>query len=597
MSPRTSSVLVTVFVTLIVALTAEIAVAQSPPGSAGAKAAAKCQQTIAQGEREVPDATPEASRDLQQRRARAASRRSPASPRASPRPRRNARRQLGTPDAPDLAAEKLEGAVVKACGELPVADLLAAGGLGFSDATAACAAVGVTPLLGAADVARCLQFLHAGISEEAYGAELPPRAAELTAQAGVSALVVPDLPPFAGCGDCGTPPAVTGKVIAGCGAAIGKAGASFLGKARAGLDKCAAALVGCAQTKPGDAGLSHQGEGDVREAARGSRQRPRRGREGTREEVRRHGRVLQALDAPTGINVGAPRVRVPAVGVAPVATLDDYALCLTRQHECRLAALLPTLVPSLDGLLAGQGLNVNDLLCEPPVQRVAFAGRRAAGAPRRLRQHQQVPEAGRARGAQDRRRRRSRRAALTRRVGQPSFGGCFASPGRSCVFRFPISKKPASLQKGHDLAVPPSLIIAVQRADGTFADDHFEVDLGDTTNDSEVEVELTYADELASCNFDLALAVTGGRRRLELHDGRADAARDSAERLLQRAYGPHDARLLRDSRHHRRDGVPHRAVLGRRASRTGFPTASGMPSPLRPTEPSRPTASAATSTP
>jgi hypothetical protein len=55
--------------------------------------------------------------------------------------------------------------------------------------------------------------------------------------------------------------------------------------------------------------------------------------------------------------------------------------------------------------------------------------------------------------------------------------------------------------------VPPLLIIAVQRADGTFADDHFEVDLGDTTNDSEVEVELTYADELASCNFDLALAV------------------------------------------------------------------------------------------
>jgi hypothetical protein len=165
MSPRTSSILVTVFVTLIVALTAEIAVAQSPPGSAGAKAAAKCQQTISKVN----------AKFLTQRLMRLATcsnavlaciQAQPGVAACVTKATAKCQTQLGTPDAPDLAAEKLEGAVVKACGELPVADLLAAGGLGFSDATAACAAVGVTPLLGAADVARCLQFLHAGISEK-----------------------------------------------------------------------------------------------------------------------------------------------------------------------------------------------------------------------------------------------------------------------------------------------------------------------------------------------------------------------------------------------------------------------------------------------
>jgi hypothetical protein len=105
--------------------------------------------------------------------------------------------------------------------------------------------------------------------------------------------------------------------------------------------------------------------------------------------------------------------------------------------------------------------------------------------------------------------------------------------------------------------VPPSLIIGVQRADGTFADDHFEVEPADTTNDSEVEVELTYADELASCNFDPALAV--------MEDGVVSnyTMVEQTPHVIppndsQRAYGPHDARLLRDSRRHRRDGVPHR---------------------------------------
>jgi hypothetical protein len=81
----------------------------------------------------------------------------------------------------------------------------------------------------------------------------------------------------------------------GCGAAIGKAGASSA--RRAGLDKCAAALVGCAQTKPADAGCLTKAKATCEKLPE-DLARPRCGREGTREEVRRHG-LFAALDAPT----------------------------------------------------------------------------------------------------------------------------------------------------------------------------------------------------------------------------------------------------------------------------------------------------------
>ncbi len=491
--------------TLLLLAVAGPGAAQSPPGSAGAKAAAKCQQTIAKVN----------AKFVAQRLKRLATcsdavlacvQAQPGVEKCVTKATAKCRTQLGVPEVPDAAAAKLEAAVVKACGALPVADLLAAGGLGFADASAACAAVDVAPVAGVADVARCLQRLHAGLSEEAYGSALP-RAAELTSQGDVSALVVPDLPVFNnGCGDCGIDPPALGRSVAACGAAIAKAGGKFLAKTRAGLDKCAAALVACAQTKPGDAGC-------VTKAKATCQKLPTDLATGRTALVSGLAKkcagtlAFATLDAPAGINLGALACECQQVGVAPVATLDDYALCLTRQHECRLAALVPTVVPSLDGLLADQGLGVNDLLCPPPVSAVAFAG----AEPRALRGvfggiskfvKKVFPGSLKASASPFATR------GTARRVGRPVFGGCSAAPGRSCVWRFPISKKPASLTKARaEAALPPTLIIGAQRADGAATDDHFEVELGDTTSDSEVEVEITFADDLDPCNFDLALSV------------------------------------------------------------------------------------------
>lgn len=490
-------------VAVLFALTASASSAQSPPGSAGAKAAAKCQQTIARVN----------AKFLAQRLKRLATcstavlaciQVQSGVPACIGKATDKCRKQLGTPDQPDTPAAKLEAAVIKACGGLPSADLLAAGGLAFGNAETACAGVGVAPLAGAADVARCLQRLHAGLSEESFGAELP-RATELTGQGGVSALLVPDLPIYGGCGDCATPPAATGKAVAACGVAITKAGAGFLAKARSGLDKCATAFVGCAQQKPNDPGCVAKAKATCQklpaDLAAG------RTKLLTALQKKCSGTLAFAtLQAPSGVNLGALACECQQVGVAPVASLDDYAVCLARQHECRLAALLPAVVPGVDGLLAAQGLGVKDLLCAPAATAVTLArfGPRPLGVfggigkvlsrvfPGSLKSSA-LPSATR---------------GTAPRVGRPSFAGCRAAPGRTCAFRFPIHKSPFGLQRG--VALPPTLIVGAQRADGEPADDHYELALGDTSNESEIEVLVTYADDLASCDFQLVLSVMEG---------------------------------------------------------------------------------------
>ena len=496
-------VVLTALAAIVVACSVRPAGAQSPPGSAGAKAAAKCQQAIAKAN----------AKFLAQRLKRLATcsngvlgcvQTLPDPTACVSKATAKCRKQLGTPDVPDAAAAKLEAAVVKACGTLPVADLLAAGGLGFGDAASACGAVGVPALAAATDVARCLQRLHGGTSEEAYGVELP-RAAELTALAGVSALVVPDLPPFDGCGGCGAL-AGTGKAVAGCGAAIAKAAAAFLAKARAGIDKCTAALIACAQTKPGDLGCAGKAKATC-ERLPTDLAKARAALVGVLAKKCGGSLGFASLVAPSGTNVGALACACKQVGVEPVASVNDYALCLTRQHECAVASLLPSVAPRADGLLADQGLAIDDLLCAPPTSSLAHAGLEGRANfgffGSILKFVKKVTPGGLRPSAAPFANRGS-----ARRVGLPTFGGCHAKPGGSCTFRFPITKKPANLQKERGTpAPPPALVIAVQRADGSFAGDHFEVDLPDTSTDGEVEVQIDYADDLESCAFDIAATV------------------------------------------------------------------------------------------
>ena len=54
------------------------------------------------------------------------------------------------------------------------------------------------------------------------------------------------------------------------------------------------------------------------------------------------------LRAQSALNLAAIDCECDAVGVSPIDSLDDYAQCIVRQHECRLADLAGIATPRLN---------------------------------------------------------------------------------------------------------------------------------------------------------------------------------------------------------------------------------------------------------
>jgi len=480
----------------------------SAPGSAGAKLAAKCQQTVAKA----------TAKFLAGRAKRLAAcnqgvlkclQTKPGDAKCLPKATAGCEKQLGAAGAPDALAATVEAAVVKACGVLPLDDLLDPAVLGFANAAVTCGDVGVDPLAGAGDVARCLRLVHARVADQAAGIELP-RAAELAAQGGVDASRVPSLPLFGGCGSCSVPPP-GGKAVAACATGLAKAGAGFLASTRKGLDKCAAAFVKCAQEKPGDATCTAKAVATCQKLPVGLEKA--RGKVQTAAAKSCGGVEFATLENPSGINLGALACACQQVGVDPVLGLADYASCLARHHECELAALVPTLVPQLDGLLADAGIALGDLLCPPPASATAVAKGRTAPrpfVPAFGNIHKYVKTAIPA-SVKSGVKSPTPTRGVAPRIGAPTSSKCTPAPGKSCLFRLPIHKKPfAGLTRAAEtrgIAEPPKLVLSVRRGDGEFVEDYFELPLADTTVDTEVELDVAYADDLASCDFELALTV------------------------------------------------------------------------------------------
>ena len=506
-SPRCSLATPLLAIALVLTMSGQSALAQSTPGSAGAKKASKCQQVVSKANGKYLSARLKriaACSNAVLACVQTASDDAKCLGKATGK----CRKQLGTPGEPIAFDDTLDAAIGKACDAVPLADLLDASVLGFGDVAATCDELGVAPLTSASDVARCLRLAHARTSEEAAGVEVP-RAGELVAQSGIGAGIVDGLPLFGGCGSCGTDPPAAAKAVTACAASVSKAGAAFVAGTRTALDKCSAAFVKCAQEKPDDAGCLTKATATCGKVPVGLA-KARTKLQGVVRKKCGGALAFATLEQPSGINLDALTCACQQVGVEPVLGIDDYAVCLARQHECALAALLPTVVPGLDALLAAQGIAVGDLLCEPATARSALvlppAGARIftppfGGISKFMKnvfpaalKTTKSPLATR---------------GLSPRVGAPFGGKCAPGPGRHCTFRLPISKKP-TLSKNRAApraAEPPSLIVAVRRADGEFVADHYELPLGDTSVDSEVQLDVEYADDLASCAFELALSV------------------------------------------------------------------------------------------
>jgi hypothetical protein len=122
-----------------------------------------------------------------------------------------------------LAKSEAKIAGAKSCAtELRLADLLSADGLGLGDLAGDCQTdFGLDVCSGPTELAACLVRTRDRAAGAIFG-EARPRTGELLTIPNVALPAVAGLPPFAGCGTCGAPPA-SRKAVESCGKALTKA--------------------------------------------------------------------------------------------------------------------------------------------------------------------------------------------------------------------------------------------------------------------------------------------------------------------------------------------------------------------------------------
>ena len=253
----------------------------------------------------------------------------------------------------------LAAKVEKKCAALGVADVRAAGGLGFDDAAAACAAAGA-PLAELADVGRCVARAATCRAARLLGAETP-RAGEVLRLAGQSVPSLDCLPDRGGTGAGVGDPKGAGKALLTCQRATVGGGAKVVQARLAAAEKCVGALFACVEMRPGDgACLAAAGRacavGDAKVATAEDK---------LAAALRKPCDAVPfaALAAAEGANVGALAGECDAYGVAPLATLDGYRECLRRQHACRAADLVAAASPRARELLALVGAALAEPFC------------------------------------------------------------------------------------------------------------------------------------------------------------------------------------------------------------------------------------------
>jgi hypothetical protein len=74
---------------------------------------------------------------------------------------------------------------------------------------------------------------------------------------------------------------------------------------------------------------------------------------------------FDTLRSESAANLLALSCECAAVGEPVIESLEDFARCLLKQHECRLRDLVPFAVPRVDELLATVGRELGDFICTP----------------------------------------------------------------------------------------------------------------------------------------------------------------------------------------------------------------------------------------
>lgn len=162
-------------------------------------------------------------------------------------------------------------------------------------------------------------------------------------------------------------PGKAAKALAKCSKTLGQAGAKFAAARMKHLQKCAAAAFACVQQKPGDAAC----------VAKADRSCAKELAKSAADEVKLHGAVLKACDAPAvdpvdlrsvagiGYEMQAPVCQER--GVATMSSAGDVADCVIAQHACRVDDMLAGEVPRADELFRLVGHDpASELTCLVP---------------------------------------------------------------------------------------------------------------------------------------------------------------------------------------------------------------------------------------
>lgn len=247
--------------------------------------------------------------------------------------------------------------VVKKCGALSSADLLAAAGLGADQLTAECAGAFTTPVTDVGALAACLARQHECRVEQIFDVD-EPRSRELLDAAGVSLAAITCFVDHLGSGGpAGN--ADLGKTLERCAAAIKKAGRTFTAAKLRGLSSCVQRVFTCVQRKQEDPACIDKAATACTKAL--AKVEVAKTKLAPAVDKRCAGTVVAftTLRDDSGANLDALAGECAAFGVSPVSTLAAYESCVLAQHACRAEDLLRFQAPRAAELLAAAGQSLS----------------------------------------------------------------------------------------------------------------------------------------------------------------------------------------------------------------------------------------------
>lgn len=256
------------------------------------------------------------------------------------------------------AETKLTDTIIKKCGALGADAMTDVDGLGFAQLAVACDEVGVT-LTDTASIAVCLVAHHECAVERLYGTQVPRAGALLR-------LVDSSLGPPSCLEDRGGDsenvgdPAV-GKALGKCAKSLAKAGQKLAKGELKLLAQCAVKMFSCAQKKPDDVACIAKARATCQKALG---KRDAAVAKALKALAKKCGGIpFGTLASATGLDVDDLAPTCADVGVGSVADIEDYELCLAREHVCTSEALMRLELPRFAEMLSIAGAQAGSAFC------------------------------------------------------------------------------------------------------------------------------------------------------------------------------------------------------------------------------------------